>query len=83
MKKKFSIGKNPRCWGNLFKTPLPKDRREGLRILLKTPVLGGGEIAVNLTRPDPNKPTNEIFTSLYNLNDQFPFFFVVKKFTRS
>ena len=35
--KKSPIGKN-------FKSPLPKDRREGLRILLKTSVRGEGEL---------------------------------------
>ena len=35
MKKKSPIGK-------IFKSPPPKDRRKGLRILLKTSVRGGG-----------------------------------------
>jgi hypothetical protein len=45
--KQISIGKNPGT-GNFFQNSPPKDRRGSLRILLKTSVLGGEEIAVTL-----------------------------------
>ena len=65
---KYSIRKNSRCGGKFFKSPLSKDRREGLEILLKTSVLGGGFDVDSIVCPTRGLcfPTRRFF-SLQNL----------------